>query len=251
MDNVRGDKTILHLMTQDNQPCGSSRRCCEMCGIMIWPHPQPAWTSDRKMYQNPPEKYVACRELSLGLSEPPNVETEKSATDMHSLYAASFDPITKGHEWIIAHAPGHLTVAVANNASKKHHFTLQQRLDLVFQSTINMAGYREGSIEVVMLDDDTYLAEFAKARQIAYLIRGVRGVRDYEYEKAYADVNRTIQPGLIHLLMVPPPELVSVSSSVVHSLVGPKGWEAVVSKYVSPHVLEALRAASPSSSFAT
>ena len=92
-----------------------------------------------------------------------------------------------------------------------------------------------------MLDDDVFLADYAKQRSIPYLIRGVRSVADYEYEKAYADVNRTIEATMIHLLMVPPPELCSVSSSVVRSLVGPKGWEDVVSRYVSLHVLEALR----------
>lgn len=160
---------------------------------------------------------------------------------MRSLYAASFDPITKGHEWIIANAPGDLTIAVANNAGKKHHFTLQQRFNLVSKSVMKVGGERSGGLEVVMLDDDVYLADFAKEKRIPYLIRGVRSVADYEYEKAYADVNRNIEGTLIHLLMVPPPELCSVSSSVVRSLVGPKGWEVAVSRYVSLHVVEALR----------
>jgi pantetheine-phosphate adenylyltransferase len=161
---------------------------------------------------------------------------------MRSLYAASFDPITKGHEWIIKNAPGNLTIAVANNANKKHHFTMQQRFGLVTQSVMNIARERTGGIDVLMLNENIYLADFAKEKEIAYLIRGVRGVADYEYEKAYADVNRSIEDGLIHLLMVPPPELGAVSSSMVRSLVGPKGWENVVAKYVSLHVVEAFRA---------
>ena len=160
---------------------------------------------------------------------------------MRSMYAASFDPITKGHEWIIKNAPGNLTIAVANNAGKKHFFTLQQRFNLVSKSVMKVGGERPGGLEVVMLDDDVFLADYARGKNIPYLIRGVRGVTDYEYEKAYADVNRNIDDTMIHLLMVPPPELCSVSSSVVRSLVGPKGWEAVVSRYVSLHVLEALR----------
>jgi pantetheine-phosphate adenylyltransferase len=159
---------------------------------------------------------------------------------MRSLYAASFDPITKGHEWIIANAPGQLTIAVANNNAKKHCFTLQQRFNMVTQSVL-MIGGAQAKVEVVMLDETVYLADFAKEHQIDYLIRGVRSVSDYEYEKAYADVNRSIEGSLIHLLMVPPPELSAVSSSIVRTLVGPKGWESVISKYVSHHVVEALR----------
>lgn len=158
---------------------------------------------------------------------------------MQCLYAASFDPITKGHEWIIANAPGKLTIAVANNAAKKHHFTLQQRFSMVTQSVLMMG---RADVEVIMLDEAVYLADHAKEQGIAYLVRGVRSVADYEYEKAYADVNRSIDGGLIHILMVPPPELSAISSSVVRSLVGPRGWEGVVSKYVSHHVVEALRA---------
>jgi hypothetical protein len=53
----------LHLMTQDNQPYGSARRCCEKCGVMIWGGPPPdggEWTSDRLTYKNPPPGYICC-----------------------------------------------------------------------------------------------------------------------------------------------------------------------------------------------
>lgn len=44
----------LHLRTQDNQPYGSVRRCCEVCGEMVWPEHQgadtPQWTDDRQEY---------------------------------------------------------------------------------------------------------------------------------------------------------------------------------------------------------
>ena len=57
--------TTLHLKTQDNQPYGSERRCCERCGIMIWgASPTPlTWTDDRAVYANPPEGYVSCDKL--------------------------------------------------------------------------------------------------------------------------------------------------------------------------------------------
>lgn len=38
---------VIHLMTQDNQPYGSERRCCELCGIMIWCGERPAFIDDR------------------------------------------------------------------------------------------------------------------------------------------------------------------------------------------------------------
>lgn len=46
---------MIHLRTQDNQPYGSMRRCCEICGVMIWPERfgverTPAWTDDRAAF---------------------------------------------------------------------------------------------------------------------------------------------------------------------------------------------------------
>jgi hypothetical protein len=57
---------ILHLKTQDHQPYGSERRCCERCGIMIWGSPPdgPKWTDDRALYAAPPEPYVPCDKTS-------------------------------------------------------------------------------------------------------------------------------------------------------------------------------------------
>lgn len=149
------------------------------------------------------------------------------------LYAGSFDPLTKGHEWIINNAPSTLIVAVANNPDKKYRFTLDERRKMVMDQ---FAPH----IEVLTIGNE-YLVEFARRHKVDYIIRGVRSPIDYEYERAYADVNRTIAVSPIHLLMMPPPEMASVSSSVVKSLVGPNGWEGVVARYVSPHVLEMLR----------
>ena len=65
-DEKAAEEEVLHLMTQGNQPYGSQRRCCEICGVMIWGLPQPAWTDDRKIYAKPPEKYVPCNEAKKG-----------------------------------------------------------------------------------------------------------------------------------------------------------------------------------------
>ncbi|CAB4131543.1 hypothetical protein UFOVP276_8 [uncultured Caudovirales phage] len=54
---------VMHLMTQRNQPYGSTRRCCEMCGVMIWPHPQPLFTTDPEEYENPPQGFIRCIDL--------------------------------------------------------------------------------------------------------------------------------------------------------------------------------------------
>jgi pantetheine-phosphate adenylyltransferase len=157
------------------------------------------------------------------------------------MYAGSFDPVTIGHEWIIKHAPGSLIVVVATNPEKKYRFTSEERFRLIHRSIDGLGPRVAGKIEVDILDEKTYLVDYAMSRGVRYLIRGARSTKDFEFEQAYADVNRTINSGLCHLIMMPPPDLRSISSSVVRTLVGPAGWEKVVAKYVSPHVVEALR----------
>lgn len=153
---------------------------------------------------------------------------------MTSVYAGSFDPITKGHEWIIEHAPHPLVVAVATDPRKSYRFDLQTRIRLVQKSVPQ-------GVDVVDIGAD-YLVNFAVQLGAGYIVRGIRSASDYEAERAYVAVNRTIAPdGPAHLFLMPPPELEAVSSSIVKALVGPPGWETVVSRYVSPHVLEALR----------
>lgn len=154
---------------------------------------------------------------------------------MRTLYAGSFDPITKGHEWIINNAPGELIVAVADNPFKQYKFTLQQRMDFIIRSVA------DESVQVVVIGNE-YLIDFASRNDVDYIIRGLRSSEDYVYERNYAMINREIDvAGPRHLFLMPPPELESVSSSMVKALVGPEGWEKVVAKYVSPCVLEALK----------
>lgn len=66
MSTSEAPAITLHLMTQDGQPYGSQRRCCEMCGVMIWNDPPSdggEWTDDRRVYQQPPIGYVRCDSL--------------------------------------------------------------------------------------------------------------------------------------------------------------------------------------------
>lgn len=151
------------------------------------------------------------------------------------LYAGSFDPLTLGHEWVIQNAPRPLVVVVADNPAKRYRFDLQQRLLQVVNATARLDQVAVTSI------GNEYLVSAAVRLGANFIVRGCRSVADYEAERAYCDVNRTISNLPLHLLMLPPPELASVSSSVVKQLVGPVGWEQVVARYVNPHVLEQLR----------
>lgn len=60
---------IVHLMTQDDQPHGSERRCCERCGVQILYRPDPpTWTDSRALYNALPAGHLPCMGLRAALT---------------------------------------------------------------------------------------------------------------------------------------------------------------------------------------
>lgn len=157
------------------------------------------------------------------------------------MIAGSFDPITNGHQWLIQQAltiVDKLYVVVGNNPAKKYMFSGDVRQDL-----INLVIDEENTdrLAITYLGDQL-LINAAHDCGCNYLIRGIRNAADFEYEAQVQLINRKIRPNIETLFLIPPRELTEVSSSTVKGLVGFKGWEDIVSTYVHPAVLDALRA---------
>jgi hypothetical protein len=57
-EDAKPEEKVLHLKTQNGQPYGSERRCCEICGVMIWNnsleknHPGHGWTDETSSYND-------------------------------------------------------------------------------------------------------------------------------------------------------------------------------------------------------
>lgn len=160
-----------------------------------------------------------------------------------AVYAGTFDPPTVGHSWMIdrgAEMFDRLVVAVGVNPGKKPLFDVPARLDMLRAGTSNRPSITIASFE------NRYLIDYAKSIGAAYILRGIRGESDYEYERAMRNINGDLGPEVTTVFLMPPREIAEVSSSLVKSLIGPAGWEDVVRKYLSPAVharlLEAVRA---------
>ncbi len=152
-----------------------------------------------------------------------------------AVYGGSFDPITRGHEWLVDEALAlfdRVHVVVCDNPHKKHLFPLDYR----FHMTRNeLARYGRGV--VVHRLGDRYLVQLAEELGATHLLRGVRTSSDLEAEQIMRRVNDQLSGGSVKtLLMHPPRELEDVSSGLVRSLVGPRGWQEAVRRYVSPQV---------------
>jgi pantetheine-phosphate adenylyltransferase len=163
------------------------------------------------------------------------------------IVAASLDPITNGHVWLIGQAAklvDELIVAIGVNPAKKSLFEPDIRRDLA-QKALQM-GLPERSmakIEICFIEREL-LINFALARQATHIFRGIRNVGDFEYESQMRLVNSAICPDIETLFLMPPRELTEVSSSTVKSLLGFEGWREVAQKYVCPPVLDALASVS-------
>lgn len=160
-----------------------------------------------------------------------------------AVYAGTFDPPTVGHTWMVERGAAlfdKLVVAVGANPGKKPVFDVPSRLAMLKAATRGHANVEVASFE------NRYLIEYARSIGAAYILRGIRGESDYEYERAMRNINGDLEPGITTVFLMPPREIAEVSSSLVKSLIGPAGWQDVVRKYLSPEVharlVEAVRA---------
>ena len=129
------------------------------------------------------------------------------------LFAGTFDPYTRGHHALVERALAmfdKVVVAVGRNLGKNCMFSLEERVSAIEKV---YAGNDRVSVAVY----DTLTMDFARSVGTVALLRGVRSVKDFEYERDIADVNLRLG-GMDTVLLISEPEYASVSSSVVREL---------------------------------
>lgn len=131
-----------------------------------------------------------------------------------AIFAGSFDPFTKGHKNIIDRALGGVAdmvyVVIGTNNAKRCMFTPEER------SAAIKRAYGDDP-RVVVRQWDGLITDLAKEVEADFLLRGVRSVKDFEYERDMAEVNRMLT-GIDTVLLFSDPQYASVSSSVVREL---------------------------------
>ena len=122
----------------------------------------------------------------------------------------SFDPVTNGHLDIVARASklyDEVTVAVMVNKSKRGLFTLEERMDMVRETT---AAYGN----VVVDSFDGLLVDFCAEKGIPVVVKGLRAVSDFDYELQMAQMNHSLA-GVETLFLSTNPLYSFLSSSLV------------------------------------
>lgn len=153
---------------------------------------------------------------------------------LRALYPGSFDPITNGHLDVLARAARlfeEVIVAVAHNDSKQALFTTQERVQLLSESTAHLVNVKVSSFEGLLVD-------FARNQHAKAVIRGLRAVSDFEFEFQMALMNRSLEPNLEALFLMPSEEYSYISSRMVKEVARLGGS---VGRFVPPCVERALQ----------
>ena len=133
---------------------------------------------------------------------------------MTAIFTGSFDPFTIGHDDIVRRALplfSRIVIGVGVNERKQYMQSAEQRC-----ATIASIYADEPKIEVKSYSDLT--VDFARREGAIYIMKGVRSVKDFEYEREQADINRQLS-GIDTLLLYSDPRYSSISSSMVRELI--------------------------------
>jgi len=151
-----------------------------------------------------------------------------------ALFPGSFDPFTLGHLDILERGLrifDRIEVTVAINSSKKPLFEPEERCVLIEACVAHLDGVSVHSFEGL-------IAAHARERKAVALLRGLRQVSDFEYERPMASANRKLLPGLETVFLLPAQKYGLISSTIVRDI---HRWGGDVSAFVPGPVLEALR----------
>ncbi len=160
-------------------------------------------------------------------------------TMVKAVFAGSFDPPTFGHLNIIERAQklfSEIHVVIAVNKNKSYCFSGEERLDVI-QKLVS----RWDNVSVHLWD--SLIVDYAKKIQADVLIRGVRNDNDFLYEFDLAMMNKSLNPQIETLFLVPDPKFFVLRSSSIKELAAfggdvstmvPPIVEAMLKKKFSP-----------------
>ena len=160
-------------------------------------------------------------------------------TMVKAVFAGSFDPPTFGHLNIIERAQklfSEIHVVIAVNKNKSYCFSGEERLEVIQQLVS-----RWNNVSVHLWD--SLIVDYAKKIKADVLIRGVRNDNDFLYEFDLAMMNKSLNPQIETLFLVPDPKFFVLRSSSIKELAAfggdvstmvPPIVEAILKKKFSP-----------------
>ena len=151
-----------------------------------------------------------------------------------ALYPGTFDPPTNGHLDLIQRGSKlfeHLTVAILKNPVKNPLFTVEERVEMLRESSKAL-----GNVSVATFDG--LMVEFARHLGATAVLRGIRAISDYEHEFQMALMNRRLAPEIETVFLQPAGRYSFVSSRMVKEVFS---FGGDVTGLVPPNVVKRLR----------
>lgn len=130
-----------------------------------------------------------------------------------ALFPGSFDPFTVGHQSLVKRGlalADRIIIAIGINENKQSCFPLEERL-----KAIRSLFQDDPRIEVITYH--TLTTDLAEKTGAQFILRGIRSVIDFEYEKTIADINRTLT-SIETVFLLAEPQYAHISSSAVREL---------------------------------
>lgn len=145
-----------------------------------------------------------------------------------AIFPGTFDPFTIGHYSVVERGLAmfdEIVIGIGINQSKRTLFSLDKRLDIVRQAFIN-----EPRVKVESYDSLT--VDFAISVNAGFVLRGLRSVGDFEYERTIADANKMLI-GVETVILFTESEYSYISSTVVRDLIS---YGKDISTFLPPNV---------------
>jgi len=145
-----------------------------------------------------------------------------------AIFPGTFDPFTIGHYSIVLRGLNffdEIVIGIGVNQSKKTLFTIDKRLEMIQQAFLN-----EPRVKVASYDSLT--VDFALSLNAGFVLRGLRSVGDFEYERTIADANRKLT-NVETVILFTEAEYSFISSTVVRDLYS---FGKDISSFLPPNV---------------
>ena len=132
----------------------------------------------------------------------------------HVLFPGTFDPPTLGHLDIVERAArlfARVTVGIADHASKKALFEVEERVALMGECVAGRPNVAVVRVEGLVVAATRTLGADA-------LLRGLRSGSDFDYEAQMARTNRVIGGAVDTIFLASSPAVAHVSSTLVRQI---------------------------------
>lgn len=130
-----------------------------------------------------------------------------------AIFPGTFDPFTVGHQSLVRRGleiVDEIIIAIGINEKKLTYYPLEERMEAIRKLYKN-------NPKVQVMAYDSLTVDFAESVDATFIMRGIRTVNDFEYEKSIADVNRKLS-GIETFILFTEPEHTHISSSIVREL---------------------------------